>query len=180
MKRKIVALTVSRDTNEKVIQEEEIRWYLESLELTLQGMVHLQYNYTSSEIRVILKTLKDYMVTTILLDASNIPFTLLQDIRQYAEKYNLEFIGINRKGIYPIDKCLFIPLGKKQELDLHMLIKIILQDSIKDIFLFLDDTNILQNKYVYKLKTMSEVLNIHLHVFVPVTEYQLLLSYLFK
>lgn len=165
MKRKIVAITASADNESKSKQLENIEWYAGCLGNELYGIIHLSYTYTSHEIKTILQTLKNNGITSILMDTGNIPSALVADLYSHVREIELEYMGINRRGIYHDDKYLFIFLDDDLTIEPEFFTKLILKNSISDLYILMDTDTIYQNKYIYKLKTITDILNIGFHIY---------------
>ncbi len=165
MKRKIVAITASVDSDSRAKQMENIEWYAECLGNELYGVIHLSYTYTFHEINTILLTLKSNDITSILMDIGNIPSALVTDLTLYIREIGLEYMGINRQGIYHDDKYLFLFLNNDIYFETEFFTKLFLKNAVSDVFILMETDDIYQNKYIYKIKTITEILNIGFHIY---------------
>lgn len=161
MKRNIVGVIISNDTDEREVQKQEIHSYIEKLSGELFGIIDLSYSFSIHELQQLLGILEKEGATTII---GSFTSDINSVIKEQIEKTNLEYININQNGLYKDKKYMFVVCREVDMLNLEMLVRVLADANITDIYVLIE-SNSCFNKYGCKIQAIAEAMNIKFHFF---------------
>lgn len=161
MNRYIVGIIVSRDATEREKQRQAIRNYTREMKNELFGIMDLSYSFSIKELQRLLQVLENEGTTTII---GSIPSRFCNTIEEQVEKTKMEFINITDRVFYKDKKYMFIICKEMNVLDMEMMVKILSDALITDIYVLVENTDSI-NKYAHKIHTVAKSMNINVHYF---------------
>lgn len=159
MKKNIVAMTVSRNEEERNLQIQEIN----ASGQTLYSLIHLHSNFSVKEIDSILRILKRYDTHMVMLDGIHLPDEVIHELSDLIKQSGMETLVISQRMSNDNKRYMFLLCHVS--VDIKMIISLLLEQHTTDLYVLIDNPLSMHYQSIEKLKQIAELLSIEIHYF---------------